>query len=445
MKRARSVALQGIYRINEEEAYSNLVVNKLLQESNLDKRDRSLATQLIYGVTRWRNSLDWVINQFANRKVKKMTPWVRNALRLGVYQINYLDRIPNPVACNETVEVAKAHCNRGAIKFINGILRNIIRNLAEITYPSLEEDPVQYIRYKYSQPQWLVQRWRKYFGTEKTIKICQTLNQIPPMIIRTNTLKLDSEQLISKLEEEGISAKEVSQVKEAVNLLDYPAIASIDSFQAGNFIVQGLSSMLVAHLLKPQEDDLVVDLCSAPGGKTTHLAQVMENRGQINAVELHKAKVNLIKENCQRLGINNVEFYCDDGREISFTQQADKILVDAPCSGLGIMAKKPEIRWHKKPQDLKELQQLQLELLNNAASFLKPGGELLYTVCTFTFEETEAVVKKFMNDNPDFSIVDLKSQAVTYGLEDYYQTGYLKIVPDTSSWEGFFIAKLTKE
>ncbi|GAB6100688.1 16S rRNA (cytosine(967)-C(5))-methyltransferase RsmB [Halanaerocella petrolearia] len=445
MKRARSLALKAIYRINEEEAYSNLVINKLLQESDLDKRDRGLTTQLTYGVTRWRNSLDWIINQFANRKVKKMTPWVRNALRLGVYQIRFLDRIPNPVACNETVEVAKEYCNRGAIKFINGILRNIIRNLDEIQYPDLEESPVQHIRYNYSQPQWLVERWRKYYGTEQTVEICKTLNQIPPMIIRTNTLRLDREELLSNLEKEGVEAKAVDPVSEAVNLLDYPSIGGLDSFQAGQFIVQGLSSMLTGHLLNPKQGDIIVDLCSAPGGKTTHLAQLMENQGQLKAVELHDAKLNLIEENCQRLGIDNVDYYSADGREISFDQEVDKVLVDAPCSGLGIMAKKPEIRWQKKPQDLDQLKELQLELLDNASQLVKSGGELLYTVCTFSPEETDEVVNDFLEQHPDFMIADLKEEAETYGLAEYYQDELLKIIPNTTLWEGFFMAKLVKK
>ncbi|GAB6137433.1 16S rRNA (cytosine(967)-C(5))-methyltransferase RsmB [Halanaerobaculum tunisiense] len=445
MERARSVALEAIYRINEEEAYSNLVINELLGKTNLDQRDRNLVTQLVYGATRWRNSLDWVINQFANRKVEKMTPWVRNALRLGVYQINHLDRIPAPVACNETVEVAKEYCNPGAIKFLNGILRNIIRNLEELEYPALDEQPVQHLRYKYSYPQWLLERWRKYYGIEKTIAICQQLNQIPSLVIRTNTLKKSREELLANLEEEEVTAELIPEVAEAIKLIDYSSISNLAAFQAGDFIVQGLSSILAGHILEPTGDELVIDLCSAPGGKTTHLAQLMDNQGQLKAVELHQHKVNLIKENCERLGINNVEFHSADGREISFTDQADKILVDAPCSGLGIMANKPEIRWQKKPQDLQQLQELQLELLANASSLLKSGGELLYTVCTFTPEETTEVITQFLEAESDFRVVDLQEQATAYGLEAAYQDGYLRILPDSSLWEGFFLAKLVKE
>ena len=444
MTTARKLSLEAIYRINEKGAFSNIVLNKLLNKSDLDQRDKSLATQLVYGSVRWRNSLDYIINHFANRKVKKMTPWVRNALRLGVYQIKYLDKIPGPIAANETVEVAKKNCNRGAVKFINGNLRNIVNNIDSVQYPSLEEKPVQHIRYRYSQPQWLVQRWVKEYGIDKTIAICKQLNQIPSTVIRTNTLKLTPEQLIENLAAEGAQVENIEQVPEALNLVDYKSIAKLESFQRGEFFVQGLSSMLVAHILNPQAGDSVVDLCSAPGGKTTHFAQLMDDQGIINAVDIHSHKLELIQDNCQRLGISSVETYCSDGREVEFANKTDKILVDAPCSGLGIMAKKPEIRWQKKPQDLEQLQELQLELLANAAGILKGDGELVYSTCTFTPEENKEVINNFLAQFSEFSKVDLTDQALELGLGDYVEDGMIQIIPDSNLLEGFFIAKLVK-
>ncbi|MGM0370544.1 MAG: 16S rRNA (cytosine(967)-C(5))-methyltransferase RsmB, partial [Bacillota bacterium] len=411
MTTARELALEAIYKINEEGAFSNIILNQLLNKSDLDQRDKSLVTQLVYGSLRWRNSLDWIINHFANLKVKKMTPWVRNALRLGVYQIKYLDKIPGPIAANETVETAKKYCDRGAIKFLNGNLRNIVKNIDSIEYPDCSEKPVQYIRHKYSQPQWLVQRWVKRYGVDKTITICKQLNQIPPTVIRTNTLQVDREQLVTNLKQEDAEAKVIDRVEEAVNLCSYSSIAGLESFSRGEFFVQGLTSMLVGHVLEPNETDVVVDLCAAPGGKTTHFSQLMNNNGQIKAIDLHDHKLDLIEENCQRLGIENIETYCGDGREIDFPSQADKILVDAPCSGLGIMGKKPEIRWQKKPQDLKKLQELQLELLSNAAGILKDDGELVYSTCTFSPEENKEVIDEFLSQHSNFAIINLESQA----------------------------------
>jgi 16S rRNA (cytosine967-C5)-methyltransferase len=444
MRTAREIALEGIYKINEEDGFSNLVVNSLLNRSNLDKRDRSLATQLIYGVIRRRNTLDWIINKFASRKINKMTPWVRNSLRLGVYQVYYLDKIPTPVAVNETVEAAKSKCNRGAIKFINGVLRNIIRSLDKIEYPKLEKDPVQYIRYKYSQPQWLVERWVKIYGTKKAIEIAENLNKVPATVIRTNTLKTDREALIQELSEDKVDAETIALVPEAINLLKYPSIDRLKAFEEGRFQVQGLASMLVAHILAPEADDKVVDLCSAPGGKTTHLSQLMDNRGQVYAVDVHQHKLDLIHQNCDRLGIDNVETICNDGREVSFAEKIDKVLVDAPCSGLGIMAKKPEIRWQKKPQDLVELQQLQVELLENGAKMLKDGGVLVYSTCTFTDEENIDIIREFLEDHDNFKLVDLSKDAERFGLTEYLKEGTLQLIPDEDLIEGFFIAKLLK-
>ncbi|PRX33532.1 NusB antitermination factor [Orenia metallireducens] len=444
MRNARVISLEGIYKINEEDGFSNLVVNTLLNKSNLDKRDRSLATQLIYGVIRRRNTLDWIINKFASRQVKKMTPWVRNSLRLGVYQVYYLDKIPAPVAVNETVEAAKSKCNRGAIKFINGVLRNIIRNLDKINYPKLEKDPVQHIRYKYSQPQWLVERWVKNYGIDKAIEIANNLNKIPATVIRTNTLKTNRDSLIQSLVEDQVTAEPIALVPEAINLIKYPSIDRLKSFEEGKFQVQGLASMLVAHILAPEADDRVVDLCSAPGGKTTHLSQLMNNGGQVYAVDVHQHKLELIHENCTRLGITNVETICSDGREVSFTEKIDKLLVDAPCSGLGIMAKKPEIRWQKKPQDLLELQQLQAELLENGAKLLKAGGVLIYSTCTFTDEENIDIIKGFLEKHDNFKLVDLSQTAQSFGLTEYLTEGTLQLLPDDNLIEGFFIAKMVK-
>ncbi|WP_027339152.1 16S rRNA (cytosine(967)-C(5))-methyltransferase RsmB [Halonatronum saccharophilum] len=444
MKRAREVALEGLYKINEEGGFSNIVLNNLLNKSNLDKRDRGLATQLIYGSLRRRNTLDWVIDHFAKPKVKKMTPWARNAIRLGVYQIKYMDKIPAPVACNETVEVAKKYCNRGAIKFINGVLRNIVRKIDKVQYPDIDKDPVGHIRYKHSYPQWMVQGWVKEYGVDKTIDIATYLNEVPATVTRTNTLKLDRDQLLENLKEDGVEAEKIENLPEAINLISYPSIGRLKDFKEGNFQVQGLASMAVAHVLNPDRDDLVIDLCSAPGGKTTHLAQLMENTGQIYSVDLHEHKLELIKENCERLGIENVKTFCGDGREVSFEEKADKILVDAPCSGLGIMGKKPEIRWEKKPQDLKALQELQLELLDNAAKLLKDGGEIIYSTCTFTKEENSKVIEKFLDKFDNFSLVNLEEVGEELGFSKYLQNGQLQLLPDSKLIEGFFIAKLRK-
>ncbi|SJZ30911.1 16S rRNA (cytosine(967)-C(5))-methyltransferase RsmB [Selenihalanaerobacter shriftii] len=444
-KNARQVAIESVYRVNEEDGYSNLTLNHLLQKYDVTSRDRALATELVYGSLRMRNNLDWVLNQFANRKVKKMDGWTRNILRLGLYQIRFLNGIPGPVACNETVELAKEYQHRGAAKFVNGVLRNILRNLDSIEFPDLKDDPVQHIRFKYSFPQWMVETWVKEYGIQKTIDICNAFNQVPEKIIRKNSLKISSKELQNKLINNGLEIEEIKDIPQAFRVSNYSRLSKLDSFKAGEFYIQGLYSILVGHILKPQLGERVLDLCSAPGGKTTHLAELMNNQGEIVANELHLNKIDLIKENCKRLGIQIVTTQVQDGREVEFNQSFDRILVDAPCSGLGIISKKPEIKWKKKPQDIHTLSQLQLELLINGSKFLKKGGELVYSTCTIAAKENIEVLNRFLAKNSDFNLVDLTSQANDFGIPSkFIKEGSIQLLPTWKENEGFFIAKLKR-
>jgi 16S rRNA (cytosine967-C5)-methyltransferase len=444
-KNARQIAIEAIYRINEDGGYSNLTLNHLLNKYEVDSRDKALATELMYGSLRMRNTLDWILNQFADRKVKKMDCWSRNLLRLGLYQIYFLDGIPEPVACNETVELAKEYKHEGAAKFANGVLRNIIRNLDSIEFPSLKNDPIQHIRYKYSFPQWMVQTWVKRYGVDKTLDICNKFNQIPVTTIRNNRLKIDRKSLEERLRSNGMEIEFINDVPQALKLKDHSSIASLDTFRDGFFQVQGISSILTGHILGPQVGERILDLCSAPGGKTTHLAELMNDEGEIIANELHESKLSLIEQNCARLGIDIANLQSGDGRNIEFDYSFDRILIDAPCSGLGMIAKKPEIKWQKKPQDIKALSKVQLALLNNGSKFLKVGGELVYSTCTITDRENSEVIKEFLNTNPDFELLDLTEEAEQFGIDaEFIKEGSIQILPTWRENEGYFIAKLKR-
>lgn len=444
-KNARQVAIECIYRINEAGGYSNLILDNLLQKYEVTSRDKALATELVYGSLRMRNNLDWILNQFANRKVEEMDDWTRNLLRLGLYQIKFLDGIPEPVACNETVELTKEYHHKGAAKFVNGILRNIIRNLDNIDFPPKKDNPVQHIRYKYSFPQWIVQTWVKRYGTAKTIEICRAFNQVPGKFIRQNRLKIEAEELKKELTAAGIGVEAIDKIPQALKINNCSSLSQLDGFQTGFFQIQGLSSILVGHILGPQPEERVLDLCSAPGGKTTHLAELMDNRGEIVANELQENKLNLIQENCNRLGIEIVNTQVGDGREVEFDQSFDRILIDAPCSGLGMITKKPEIKWRKKPQDIQALSELQLELLQNASRFLEVGGELVYSTCTITRSENLDVIEKFLAQNKEFELINLSSRAKEFGIEaEFIQSGTIRLLPTWQAQEGFFIAKLKR-
>ncbi|MGM0472483.1 MAG: transcription antitermination factor NusB, partial [Bacillota bacterium] len=270
----RQVALEGIYRVNEEGAYSNLVLNQLLAEYDLSERDKSLTTELFYGTLRMRNNLDYVIEQFADRPLAKMDDWTRNILRLGLYQICFLDRIPAAAACNQSVELAKEYQHDGAAKFVNGIVRSILRNLDQINFPDQADKPVQFIRYKHSFPQWMVERWVKRFGVDLTIEICQRLNQVPATVIRRNPLQISSDNFRSLLAKESITAESVPNIDQAYRVIGSSSLLASDLLTAGYCQIQGLASILTGHLVAPQPKDRVLDLCSAPGGKTTHLAEL---------------------------------------------------------------------------------------------------------------------------------------------------------------------------
>ncbi|MCK8823616.1 16S rRNA (cytosine(967)-C(5))-methyltransferase RsmB [Fuchsiella alkaliacetigena] len=447
-KTGRQVALEVIYRVNEEGAYSNLALNQLFNKYSLAKREKPLATELVYGSLRWRNTLDWILKQFADRKLKKMDKWSRNILRLGVYQLLFLDGIPVSAACNESVELAKQYQHQGAAGFVNGILRNLLReleSLAEVQFPNLKEDPVQHIRYRYSFPQWLVEIWVKKYGVEETIELCQAFNQRPTVTIRSNSLCLTAEQLRTELEEAGLEVELASHLPQLLKLKQAADLTELAAFKQGKFQIQGAASLLTTLLLAPQPGQRVLDLCSAPGGKTTHLAELMENQGQIVANELHEHRLELVKRNCARLRVEIVEPSLADGRNLAFEQSFDKILVDAPCSGLGMIAKKPELKWQQKPQDVQALSELQLELLLNASQYLKPGGELIYSTCTITEEENWAVVEQLLAQRPDLEIVDLSSAAAEFGIpNESLLRGALSLLPsmEPGENEGYFIVKL---
>ncbi|ADL12947.1 16S rRNA (cytosine(967)-C(5))-methyltransferase RsmB [Acetohalobium arabaticum] len=444
-KNGRQTAVEAVYRVNEEGAYSNLILNHLFKKYNLADQDRGLATELIYGSLRMRNHLDWILNQFADRRVNKMDKWTRNILRLGLYQIRFLDSIPDAVACNETVELAKDYQHSGAAGFVNGILRSILRSLDEIEFPQLKSNPVQHIRYKYSFPQWMVETWVKRYGVELTVDICSAFNQIPSKIIRQNRLKVTAEELQADLASVGIETEAISEIPQAFRVTNSSSLFQSNSFTAGYFQIQGLASIIAGHIMNPQPKDIVLDLCSAPGGKTTHLAELMANQGEIVANDLHEDKLELIERNCNRLGIRIVRTRAGDGRSLKFEKKFDRILVDAPCSGLGMIAKKPEIKWQKKPQDIDSLAELQLELLNNAGRFLKPKGELVYSTCTITHQENLEVINKFLAQNSDFELVDLSSWADKLGISsEFILEGSIQLLPTWQTNEGFFIAKLKK-
>lgn len=445
---ARELALKVLKAVEEEGAYANLALNKVLEKQRPDKLDRAFATELTYGTLRSLNTLDWVLAQFTRQPLSSQTSTVRNILRLGVYQLMFMDRVPPSAACNEGAEMARKHGHSGAVKFVNGVLRNVSRRIKEIKFPGLEDNPVEHISLRYSHPAWMVQRWLKEFGEEETIALCRANNEPAPNTVRTNTLKITRVELAERLRSEGLLVSETAYAPEGLNIEGFFSLGSLTAFREGFIQVQDESSMLAGRALMPSPGSMVIDSCSAPGGKTTHLAQLMENRGEILAVDIHPHKLALIKENCSRLGITIVEGLTGDARELpeKFHNRADFVLVDAPCSGLGVLRRRPDARWRKEPGQIPAIVKLQAEILEGASRCVKEGGVMVYSTCTITREENLGQVEEFLARHPEFKTEDLTSLLPGgLDLEGTLARGYLQILPHRHGMDGFFIARMRKK
>lgn len=445
---ARDLSLQVLRAVEEEGAYANLALNKFLEQYQPGKLDRAFATEITYGVLRRLNTIDWILAHFLKQPLASQTMWVRNILRMGTYQIMFMPKVPDSAACNESVELAKKYGHPGVAKFVNGVLRNVARQQNDLDYPDPKSDPVDYIALKYSHPTWLVERWLSDFGFDQTIELCQANNRPAPNIVRVNTLKISRQDLIERLKEEGVEAKETNYVPEGLHINGFLSYRTLTAFQEGLFQVQDESSMIVAHVLNPASGSRVLDVAAAPGGKTTHIAQLMGDRGEVVAVDMYAHKLELIKDNCQRLGITSIRGEVSDARELykKYKGWADYVLVDAPCSGLGVLRRRPDSRWRKDPSQLPGVIKLQKDILQSAAKCLRPGGVMVYSTCTLTREENMGVVEDFLSGHPEFSLGDLR-QLLPPGLdtEATAQEGYLQLLPHRHDMDGFFIARLRKK
>lgn len=443
---AREIALHVLKAVESEGAYANLALNRALEHYQPGKLDRAFATELSYGTLRALNTLDWIISRFLQKPLGAQSVWIRNILRMGVYQVFYMDKVPPAAACNEAVELAKKYGTPGAVRFVNGVLRNIVRQKDDIVFPSAEEDLISHIALRYSHPTWLVDRWLREFGFEETVSLCQANNTTPPNTVRTNTLRTSREDLIRTLEQEGVTVRATRFAPEGLEIKGFLSLRTLSSFHAGVFQVQDESSMLVAHAVNPAHGTRVIDVCSAPGGKTTHLAQLMGNQGVIRALDIHPHKLDLIRENCERLGVTCVETVCQDSRSLPGDLEgwADYVLVDAPCSGLGVLRRRPDARWRKEPGQLPALVRLQEEILRGAARCVRRGGVLVYSTCTITAEENTGQIKRFLENHPDFVLEDLRP-FLPSGLGDAeLSRGYIQLLPHIHGVDGFFIARMRK-
>lgn len=435
---SREVALNIVNRVLNEGAYSNIVLSKELNESDLSDKDRALVTELVYGTLRRKNTLDTIISNFV-KDISVMNNEVLNILRIAIYQMHFLDKVPEFAACNEAVELAKKQSVQDS-KLVNGILRSYTKNPDEI---DINGGIVDKLAYQYSFEPWFIRMIYKQYGEENGRKILQGLNQTPKVTVRVNTLKSNFDDVYDKLEEMEYDIEEGYVCPEAIVIKGGSSIENNELFKEGLITVQDESAMIVAPLFDLKEGEVVLDLCAAPGGKTTHMAELLEGTGKVLAFDLHENKLSLIKANIERLGLNNVEVDVMDATKLDskYIGSSDKILIDVPCSGIGIIRKKPEIKWNKNRKSIKDLVPTQRVIMENAWSYLKFGGTMIYSTCTLNKEENEENIEWFLN-----KYKDAKIEKVFIGNNDnliYNNDGSLTILPN-EYMDGFYIAKIKK-
>lgn len=444
---ARETAIIILDKVLQDKAYSNIALKQGLEYCNLSRVDKALVTEIVNGTLKNIIKLDYILGQFVKMNTSKLDKHVEDILRTGIYQIMYLDRVPDSAVCNEGSNLARKYSNEGAVKFVNGVLRNVSRNKENIQFPDKVKEPLQYLSVVYSHPTWIVEKWLGEFGFEFTEQLLNANNKVPNFTIRVNRLKTNKESLMKILEQEDIEYGEGLYNDEALYIKGTSAIENKSSFRQGLYQIQDESSILVGHVLDPKQGDLVIDICSAPGGKATHIAELMDNEGRIIARDVYQHKLDLIQQSCKRLGISIIETEIFDAKELDrkLIGKADKVLLDAPCSGLGALRRKPDMKLKKTSDNFEELTKLQQQILSKAAEYVKPKGVLVYSTCTINKNENLKIVEAFLKSREDFYMEDL-SGFLPENLESNTKTeGYIQIFPNIHGIDGFFIARLRRK
>jgi 16S rRNA (cytosine967-C5)-methyltransferase len=443
---AREMSLNILYDILINDAFSNISIKKHLEEENLIHMEENLVREIVYGVLENNIYIEYIISKASKIKLKKIHPKILIILKIGVYQLVFMDKIPQSAAVNESVNLAKKHGHKGTIGFVNGILRNISRNKEAFTKID-KTNKADYISIKYSHPKWLVERWIKEFGEDFTEKLCKKNNESPELNIRINTLKTNKETLKENLNNYGFKVKDSIYAKDSLIVQNPTRITEVSEFKLGHFFIQDESSTLVGQVMDPSPGSTIIDVCSAPGGKATHLGQIMNNEGKILSMDIYEHKLKLVEENANRLGINIIQTFISDGTKSqeSLINMADYILIDAPCSGLGLIRRKPEIKRNRKEEDIKELVDIQYKILNNAKEYLKVGGFLVYSTCTIEKDENINMINRFLEENKNFSLVDIENKFHNKENIETLKDGYIQLFSHIHNTDGFYIAKLIKE
>jgi 16S rRNA (cytosine967-C5)-methyltransferase len=436
MDRARQTALNILMKVLEKGGYSHLVLDEALKDSRLKPLDRTFATELVYGTIRHLKTLDHYIAAFSKLPLKKISKPVLNILRMGVYQILFM-RVPASAAVNESVELGKRYGHKASAGFVNALLRKVANEHTHVAPQKLQD--------QYSFPSWMIQMWQEQLGEDFTRALMEGLNQKPKTTIRVNTLKTDILSVKDVFTKNGIAWEEGRFVKEAL-IIKESGIETLEGFREGLFTVQDESSMMAGQLLDPKPMDTVLDICAAPGGKSAYMASLMGNKGSLLSADLHPHRVELLKKNLERLGVCMAKTQVMDAMvyQPTLCDQFDKVLVDVPCSGLGVIRKKPEIKWEKSKEDVVALSELQYRILKTVSNYVKVGGSLVYSTCTINRDENEHVVDLFLKEHPSFDKEDIRYLLPKGVFTDEKPHHFVTLYPHLHGVDGFFIAKIKR-
>lgn len=445
----RQLAFTALREIGRRGAYTDFALDRALQGTELKPVDRGLVTELVCGIVRRRRSLDALLDQLGKKKAQQQPPDLRLILHIGLYQLRYLSQVPPAAAVHTTVELAKANRLKRLAGVVNGVLRQYLRLAGKSADPlQLPTDPVQRLGVLHSFPDWIVEIWRDRLGLAEAEKLCKWFNQSPSLDLRVNPLRSSVAEVETALREETPESDKspilsrLPHLPQGLRLAGKTGpIRQLPGFQQGWWTVQDGSAQLVGHLLDPQPGEVIIDACAAPGGKTTHIAELMQDRGTIWACDRALKRLNKVKQNAGRLHLQSIQLCPGDSRSLTQFQQAgDRVLVDVPCSGLGTLHRHPDIRWRQTPQKAAELAQLQQEILTQAATWVKPGGILVYATCTLNPGENEAVVQSFLASHPGWQIQAPTSDPILAPFAT--SLGWIQILPTQHHLDGFFMVKL---
>ena len=438
---AREIALKILYKIDKEEAYSNIALDEIIKENKkkLDERDVGFISEIVYGVTSWRLTIDEILKKYSKLKLKKISPWIFNILRMGIYQIVFLDKVPKAAAVNESVNLAKRYGHKGSSQFVNAILRKVEKK--DYTTFFDIKNPMERISKTTSMPVWIIEELLKSYDMNKVEEICKCSNIKPKLTILINQLKTNKQEIENLLKKRNITFQE-GKLEDFLILEKAKNIEELDIFNQGYFTVQDEGAGLIAKILDPKPNERILDACSSPGGKTTYMAELMQDKGEIIAWDLHLHRVALVEENAKRLGIHIIKTKCQDAMtyEENYKEKFDKILLDVPCLGMGVLKRKPDIKWKRSPKDIEKITEIQQKILDTCSKYLKSKGEMVYATCSIFKEENDEIIETFLKNNQNFEYSTMNMFKIENSIQ---KTNKIQLYQNAET-DGFFICKLLK-